>query len=116
MGGQDGQDVGLGWCPAVGRGVLGVVVWVVVGPAPPWALTGNPLLISPSEGEGWLLADPGTRCCGSGYFCGCGGGGGFRASPCSLRSRPPSQSEGGWGVLCFFLGSRVRGNDGGSRE
>ena len=94
------------------EGLLGVVVWVVVGPAPPWALTGNPLLISPSEGEGWLLADPGTRCCGSGYFCGCGGGGGFRASPCSLRSRPPSQSEGGWGVLCFFLGSRVRGNDG----
>ena len=38
---------------------------------------------------------------------------GLRASPCSLRSRPPSLCEGGViGVVCFSLGSRVRGNDG----
>ena len=31
------------------------------GSAPPWALTRDPLLISPWEGEGWLLAGDGTN-------------------------------------------------------
>ena len=57
----------------------------------------------------------GDRCCGRGYFCGCGVlvvfGHPLRAA---LRLHAsPSHSEGeGNGVLCFFLGSRVRGNDG----
>ena len=43
----------LGWVGALlwVEGVLGVVVWVVVGPAPPWALTGNPLS-PPGRGRG----------------------------------------------------------------
>ena len=49
-------------------------------------------------------AGEGTCCCLRGYCCEdrgwwFGGGGccgEFRASPCSLRSRPPSLCEGGW--------------------
>ena len=86
----------------------------------PVALTLGPPLNLPLGGGGRWLADPGTRCCGRGVavkgvlvvwvemacfaflwipasagmtwrgYCG-----EFRASPCSLRSRPPSRSEGG---------------------
>ena len=73
------------------------------------------------RGDGcWLrgyCGEWGDGCCGRGYFCdwgvvgavrepslrvgrrerGWGCCGEFRASPCSLRSRPPSRGEGGGG-------------------
>ena len=37
----------------------------------------------------------------------------FSGIPCVLRTRPLRSAKGRFGgVLCFFLGSRVRGNDG----
>ena len=72
------------------------------------------------EGVGGLGGRGGSRTAPTGWrreregCCGWGCCGEFRASPCSLRSRPPSLCEGGNGVLCFSLDSRVRGNDVGS--
>ena len=40
--------------------------------------------------DGWGVRGNGRRACGNDVCCG-----EFRASPCSLRSRPPSRSEGG---------------------
>ena len=93
------------------------------------ALTLGPPLNLPLGGGGEWLAGEGTRCWLLGDFCdggGLGGGRGgsrtaptgwrreregccgwgccgeFRASPCSLRSRPPSLCEGG-GMACFVF-------------
>ena len=84
----------------------------------PVALTLRIPLNLPLGGGGVIARGRGDGCCGRGYFCdggGLGGGRGgsrtvatswakregvgccgeFRASPCSLRSRPPSRGEGG---------------------
>ena len=103
--GWAGLEDGLGWVVVVWGccGDGGGLVWMVGAPLGRHvALT---LALSRRAGEG-------TCCCLRGYCCEdrgwwFGGGGccgEFRASPCSLRSRPPSLCEGGGGrgLVCIF--------------